>query len=153
MKKVIFFTFTVFYFISCQNGLIEESDTLSFSSIKSVTINTTNDISPKLSKDYIEVSFLGKNMLPEYGLMGDIFSDNGQGSDKVAGDGIYTSAQKGIVLDPDANSRKKGVSVTCDVDVVPCNDSDCPYWGGCCFGNGPCSCIEFTNCSITIEWE
>lgn len=150
MKK-IFLVFVVgLILVSCQEKSISEADQLGYRA----TIKQSNPSSGKSEAAPVTLELEGGYLPESVGAWGAQFTDDGLGNDEVAGDGIYTSVVNGIIISNEPSSSKgPGVSVTCDVEVISCNDSDCPYWGGCCIGAGPCTCLQFSDCSVTVSFE
>ena len=146
-KSLIFIAFILFSCSQEKNDL--ETPIVKVPNVMTIDIDQHNN--SKVSKSIIEVKLKGENLLSEYAIFGGHFSDNGEGYDKISGDGIYTSLNPGKIISTSSKASKGG-EVSCDFRVVRCYDDDCPFWGGCCITGSVCYCIEFYNCKLIIKW-
>lgn len=111
--------------------------------------------------------------LGSFFLNGMRMTDDGSGNDRVAFDGIYTSekctyfqreefegldeegavAYSNFAIEASSLSDLElalglTVSVTCEMDVVECPNTS--WYNTSIFGE---PCIEFSDCTVTVEWE
>lgn len=103
-----------------------------------------------------------KKLLPHYVINGEKYSDDGNGNDASAGDGIFTSTNKFLPKNLPNNITKvhnystsytgptsRIVKFGCKVRLVPCPENN--WWDSCWPLSSPCQCVEFYDCEFEIE--